>query len=725
MIDTWDEGHKPDARAFLRLHPEMISRREVVIELAYEEYCYRLEQGMKPPAPQVFAVDFPACKSSLCKLLVAHRFASDNPELLKNDEEIPWPQLDETFLGFKLQQELGRGAFARVFLASETALGGRLVVVKVSSKFGQVEAEILGKLNHENIVPIHSIQQDATTKLTAACMPYLGRATLCEVLDWAFLESKYPNSARLILEASTGDRRENRRQQGSRPDRILEDGSYVEGIIHLGAQIARALASVHSQQIFHRDLKPSNVLLTPAGRPMLLDFNLSFDEQGKEHFLGGTLPYMAPEQLAALSAPKEGPRPVVDGQADLYALGVILFELLAGRHPFGPIPWDLTKEELAQFFAEKQASPLPSLREALPAGPTEKKVASVIERCLAHDPKDRYASATELEAALRHCLPRMGRIGRWMNRHRRLTSTLLGSLIGLTLIAGAGISLREPYAERMYKEGVKAYYADDAVRAVDCFSQALLAKADPIRTLFARARANQKIVELHQEPAKWHRVQEDLDTLDKLDPGQHGRTMALMAYYYHRKPHPDYTGAAICYQIALNHGFVNAAVLNNLGFCSMYRHGKIDEVAGYLHESIRLDPNRQAPYFNLVVSQMKLAEFNPRFIPEVGIEAAKQASQMGPSDSELYHCTARLYAYLARRKKNLGPDEWQQLEALLFHNLRSAIDLGYNPAVIEKDLLFVTWRGDPQFQELVKLPAGPPGLFHPERVIDPIQGLGE
>src|SRR5262249_27225753 len=161
----------------------------------------------------------------------------------------------------------------------------------------------------------------------AACMPYLGRATLSEVLDWAFLESSYPTSAGLILEASAEDRREIRRQQGPGPDRILVEGTYVEGIIHLGTQIARALASVHSQKIFHRDLKPSNVLLTPTGRPMLLDFNLSFDEQGKGQCLGGTLPYMAPEQLAALAAPKEGPRPVVDGRADQFALGVILFEL--------------------------------------------------------------------------------------------------------------------------------------------------------------------------------------------------------------------------------------------------------------------------------------------------------------------------------------------------------------------------------------------------------------
>ena len=105
----------------------------------------------------------------------------------------------------------------------------------------------------------------------------------------------------------------------------------------LGAQLADALAFLHRRTIYHRDLKPSNVLLCPDGRPMLLDFNLSADPRaGRERF-GGTLPYMSPEQVLATFDPERGAAPV-DGLSDLFSLGVILFELLAGRQPFGDVP---------------------------------------------------------------------------------------------------------------------------------------------------------------------------------------------------------------------------------------------------------------------------------------------------------------------------------------------------------------------------------------------------
>ena len=72
-------------------------------------------------------------------------------------------------------------------------------------------------------------------------------------------------------------------------------------MIHLAAQLADALAHSHGRGIYHRDLKPSNVLMTPEGRPLLLDFNLSVDSRLPAWKVGGTLPYMAPEELANLA----------------------------------------------------------------------------------------------------------------------------------------------------------------------------------------------------------------------------------------------------------------------------------------------------------------------------------------------------------------------------------------------------------------------------------------
>ena len=108
---------------------------------------------------------------------------------LENDPEyaallngVAWPEPGSHFLGFDLIGEIGRGGTGRVFLASQPALGERRVVVKVAPQNGR-EAEILGRLQHANIVLVHSIQEDEASGLTAFCMPYLGQATLAAVLD--------------------------------------------------------------------------------------------------------------------------------------------------------------------------------------------------------------------------------------------------------------------------------------------------------------------------------------------------------------------------------------------------------------------------------------------------------------------------------------------------------------------------------------------------------------
>ena len=98
--------------------------------------------------------------------------------------------------------------------------------------------------------------------------------------------------------------------------------------------MADGLAHAHERGILHRDLKPANILLGDDGEPLLLDFNLAADTKlrgpASAALIGGTLPYMAPEHLQAL----RGEDRTLDARSDLYSLGVILFELLTGNHPF-------------------------------------------------------------------------------------------------------------------------------------------------------------------------------------------------------------------------------------------------------------------------------------------------------------------------------------------------------------------------------------------------------
>src|SRR5207248_1178945 len=115
---------------------------------------------------------------------------------------------------------------------------------------------------------------------------------------------------------------------------MLEGLTYVEAVLWIGARLADGLAHAHERGIIHRDLKPANMLLTDDGQPMLLDFNLSTNAAVRANpsaaRIGGTLPYMSPEQLEAF---QDGKTPM-DGRSDLYSLGLIVFQLLTGTHPF-------------------------------------------------------------------------------------------------------------------------------------------------------------------------------------------------------------------------------------------------------------------------------------------------------------------------------------------------------------------------------------------------------
>ena len=147
----WRQGEPPDVNGVLASHPELRHYRSVVLDLAYAEYRQRLQAG-EPIDAETFARRFPSLERSLYLLIEVHGLLSQDPDLQLLQESLPWPEAGSRFLQFDLVAEIGRGAFGRVFLATEPALGGRQIVVKVAPHGGG-EAEILGRLRHPNIVP--------------------------------------------------------------------------------------------------------------------------------------------------------------------------------------------------------------------------------------------------------------------------------------------------------------------------------------------------------------------------------------------------------------------------------------------------------------------------------------------------------------------------------------------------------------------------------------------
>jgi serine/threonine protein kinase/Flp pilus assembly protein TadD len=174
---------------------------------------------------------------------------------------------------------------------------------------------------------------------------------------------------------------------------IPPDGLPTEQVARYGTQIADALAHAHQRRIVHRDLKPANVTVTPDGNAKVLDFGLatrlraeeievvtrSQANLGESEPLAGTLPYMAPEQLRGEAA---GVR------SDIWALGVLLYEMASGHQPFsGQSGFELTSAILRD--------PPPTLPDHVPAG-----LAAVIRKCIAKEPAARYQSAAEVRSAL-------------------------------------------------------------------------------------------------------------------------------------------------------------------------------------------------------------------------------------------------------------------------------------------------------------------------------------
>ena len=178
---------------------------------------------------------------------------------------------------------------------------------------------------------------------------------------------------------------------------LLKCMSYSNAVVWIGAQLAAGLAHAHGRGIFHRDLKPANVLLTDDGVPMLLDFNLAADTKARAELtaasMGGTLPYMAPEQLSAFS--RQGGK--LDARSDIFSLGVVLYELISGRRPFREPEKGPMLEVVNRLIDDRRKQPVP-VRSTNAA--VSRAVDAIICRCLAQNPADRYQSAADLQEDL-------------------------------------------------------------------------------------------------------------------------------------------------------------------------------------------------------------------------------------------------------------------------------------------------------------------------------------
>jgi serine/threonine protein kinase/tetratricopeptide (TPR) repeat protein len=492
----WREGQPVRTEELLARWPGNPGQDPDVASILFEEFCQRRKQGASfsdRPSFEEFERRFPSQRDSLASLFRQHEvlrsLGGGSGETFLG---LALPAVGDEVFGFHLRYELGRGAFARVFLAEQAALAGRPVVVKVSAIEGE-EPQTLAQLQHTHIVPIYSVHEDARAGVRAVCMPYFGGASLSRVLHGVWSEGKTPTSGEDLLDALAGvegpplfEAAPPEPAKGGEPsgngDRILDlrspvpvSGghaplpgsptppaspftglSYVQATAWIVNRLAEGLQHAHDRGVLHCDIKPSNILLGGDCQPMLLDFNLAqkFAGVGDAHAqvqatLGGTVAYMAPEHLRALATRDPALARLVDQRTDIYALGMVLFEMLTGERPFDQSASYSPMPALIEAMAVERSHTVPSLRSKRPDVPWS--LESICRKCLAPVPAQRYQSAGALAEDLRRFLadqhlryaPELSwkeRGQKWVRRHPRLAvGGTVSAVASLVLLIAGGI----------------------------------------------------------------------------------------------------------------------------------------------------------------------------------------------------------------------------------------------------------------------------------------------
>jgi serine/threonine protein kinase/tetratricopeptide (TPR) repeat protein len=485
--------------------PELCDRPRAMTLVAFEEYRLRVAAGEKVAVDDYadrYGIDVGTWPS------VSTNVKNSIPRQSQSVQPRPahGPHIGETFQGFKLVEQLGKGAFGSVFLAKQPELSFREVVVKVTPDTSG-EPQNLARLQHAAIVPIYSVHKK--DGWLAFVMPFFGRATLQAVLKSWGTNHFPPKSGRFVSETichlSTMqtekdssprnlDTTSTKVDQGA-PLSInwsrFEKLTFVDAALWITAELTDGLAHAHQRGILHRDIKPANILLADDGQPMLLDFHLAADTRERfdqsRDFVGGTLPYMAPEQIDDLLDVPVAPDP----RSDIYSMGVVLHEILLRRLPHQASTGNSWRTSAENWLTSKQTEPKLIRKEKLPPA-----VISILSKCLTPNPSERYQSAEHLGEDLRRHLGNLPlkyapdfslleRLQKFTRRHPRLSSTASVSGIAAVMLLLVSLLLLGVQHKAQMTQAQLAFVNSQCDIQTAFFTLPQL-KHDPIRDQAAR-----------------------------------------------------------------------------------------------------------------------------------------------------------------------------------------------------------------------------------------------
>jgi WD40 repeat protein len=401
---------------------------------------------------------------------------------------------------FRILREIGRGGMGVVYEAEQISLGRRvalkvlpeqvLVDPRTKQRFER-EARAAARLHHTNIVPVFGVGAEdglpyyamqliqgtgldiaitELARLNAGGDPTAARPEVLAISRWLLTGSEHAalDFSRTPADTTPLDRpvgpsgtaaggadARTAKTTGSSPSQGKASSGVVRrtfwgGVARVGYQVASALAYAHRQGIVHRDIKPSNLLLDQAGTVWITDFGLAKaqDQQDLTHTgdVVGTLRYLPPEAFEGKS----------DARADVYSLGLTLYELAALRPAFA----ESDRNRLIKQVTMGEPEPLGRVRQGIP-----RDLETVIHRAIERDPARRYQKAEELADDLRRFLDdqpvkarrtsALERLGRWARRNRGVAAAL--GVIALLLIC---VAIASSVAALRFER-----LADDAVSA--------------------------------------------------------------------------------------------------------------------------------------------------------------------------------------------------------------------------------------------------------------------